>query len=195
MRKNRGIVIIGVIAVIVIIAFALLANRNTSTPAEREIEISEVGELTTRNLDNNYPNTPRKVVEFYSRITKCFYSEEYTEEQLKQLVSQSRKLMDAELLQENPEDSFFENTKKEIESFEAVNRVITSYIVEESKSIETYREGGAEYAIVSVKFLMKDNTTNFGKTYEDFLLRKDENGNWKILGWKLVPTSEKDEDE
>ena len=171
-----------------------LSNRDTATPAEQQTEVSDIGKLAARNLDTDYPNTPRKVVDFYSQITKSLYSEELSEQELQKLCEQSMKLFDAELLNANPEETFLDNTKAAIEEYRKIERIVTDYTLEASSDVDYYTEGGQEYAALSVKYFLRDKD-GYGKTYEDFLLRKDEDGRWKIVGWQMTPASEKDSDE
>lgn len=174
--------------------YMYLSYRDTPTPAEQETVVTEVGKLTARNLDTDYPNTPRKVVDFYSQITKCFYSEDLTEEELIKLCEQSEKLFDAELLNVNPDETFLDNTKAAIAEYAQLERIVTDYVLESSDSIEYYTQEGQDYATISVKYFLRDKD-GYGKTYEDFLLRKDGDGRWKIVGWQITPASEQDGDE
>lgn len=174
--------------------YMYLSSRDMPTPAEQETVVSGIGKLAARDLDTDYPNTPRKVVDFYSQITKSFYSEELTEEELIKLCDQSVKLFDAELLNINPEETFLDNTKAAIEEYAKIDRVVTDYVLEASDDIDYYTEAGQEYASISVKYFIREKD-GYGKTYEDFLLRKDGEGRWKIVGWQITPASEKDSDE
>lgn len=191
MKKIR--VTIGVLLIVVLALgyYAYLSNEDKSAQGENAAETSAVGKLVVRDLDADYPNTPRKVLDFYSQITRCFYEEGLTEENLQKLCDQSVKLFDEELLSVNPRETFVENTKAEIEEYHAIERTITDYVLEESSEVEFYVEDDREYAVISVKYFLHDKN-GFSKTYEDFLMRKDEEGRWKILGWKMTPASEQD---
>lgn len=186
------------ISILLVVVFGLgyyfyLSYRDAPTPAESQSEVSEIGKLMAKDLDADYPNTPRKVIDLYSQITKSLYIKDLPEEDLKKLCNQSRKLFDVELLNANPEDEFLENTKKEIKEYNDKKRVITSYVLEDSDSVDYYTEDGQEYAAISVKYFLNDKN-GYGKTYEDFLLRKDEKGRWKILGWQITPANEEEDE-
>lgn len=193
MKKFRMALGAFLIVVLALGVFGYLSNRNTQTPAERESDVTNIGKLTARDLDADYPNTPRKVIDLYSQITKSFYDSTLTDEELEKLCSQSRKLMDEELLLLNPEDTFLENTKEAIAEYKSLKRVVTSYVLEDSNSVDYYTENGQEYASISVKYYLNDKN-GYGKTYEDFMLRKDGEGRWKIVGWQ-VTSADSDEDE
>ncbi len=194
MKKFRVAIGVFIMVALVVGYWMYLSNRDTATPAEQQTEVSDIGKLAARNLDTDYPNTPRKVVDFYSQITKSLYSEELSEQELQKLCEQSMKLFDAELLNANPEETFLDNTKAAIEEYRKIERIVTDYTLEASSDVDYYTEGGQEYAALSVKYFLRDKD-GYGKTYEDFLLRKDEDGRWKIVGWQMTPASEKDSDE
>ena len=191
MRKFRGSIFVLIVVLFGLGYYAYLSVRDTPSPAENASAVTEMGKLTARDLDADYPNTPRKVLDFYSQITKCFYEDELTEDELQKLCDQSIKLFDEELLALNPAETFVENTREEIEEFRAAGRKVTDYVLEETDEIEYYKENGDEYAQISAKYFLCDNN-GFSKTYEDFLMRKDEKGRWKILGWQATPASEQE---
>ncbi len=162
------------ISILLVVVFGLgyyfyLSYRDAPTPAESQSEVSEIGKLMAKDLDADYPNTPRKVIDLYSQITKSLYIKDLSE------------------------DEFLENTKKEIKEYNDKKRVITSYVLEDSDSVDYYTEDGQEYAAISVKYFLNDKN-GYGKTYEDFLLRKDEKGRWKILGWQITPANEEEDE-
>ena len=104
-RKSGGKagVLKGSIIVLVMVAAMVgyyyhLSNRNRQQNAE-EAEMTVAQELLSRNLSTNYPPTPKEVVKYYSDITRCFYNEEYSEEELKKLVDKTFQLYDDELLE------------------------------------------------------------------------------------------------
>ncbi|NLZ80795.1 MAG: hypothetical protein GX913_03190 [Clostridiales bacterium] len=188
MKKAVRILAITLIVAFGVVYFAFIADRGTEPkPAIMETN-DEVSKLIVRNLDTDYPNSPREVARFYSRIMQSYYALDYTEEELIKLVSQSRILFDPELLEENPEEDYITNLKAEIKSFEEKEQIITNYKVDEVGEIEYYSAEGIEYAEVSVEYSLK-NKDGLSKVYEDYMMRKDEEGSWKILGWKLTPES------
>lgn len=70
--KNTKFVIIIVVCVCVILGgYYYLTNRNNAKE-EENITLTEIQELTTKNLDKNFPATPREVVKLYNRIITCF---------------------------------------------------------------------------------------------------------------------------
>lgn len=193
MKKYRGAYLVTILILLVVLGYALFINRNTGTSEENNTNLNEIDILTTRDLSTNYPNTPNKVIDFYSRIMKCYYSEGYEDDTIEKLVKQSMLLFDDELLEQNPYEELLENTKEEIENFKEADRRITNYIIGSSGDVKYYSEDDKDYAVVRVKYLLRD-ISGYGESYEQYMLRKDENGNWKILGWEMTPESERDDD-
>ena len=190
-KNFRGIILVILVIALGMTVYTYSLNKGTLTPTEKNSE-DEAGKLASRNLETDYPNTPRKVIEYYSQIMKCFYGEELSEEILKKLVQQTRLLYDEELLAQNPEEDALKQTKDYNEEFRENNNKITEYIIEDSKDIEYYTKDDASYAIVTTAYFTRDKS-GASKTYEDYLLRKDKDGNWKILGWELTEKASEEE--
>ena len=190
MKRYRGL-----IAAIILIAlglgyYAYLSNRNTPTPAETKTDVSNAEKLIAKDIEKNYPNTPVKLVELYSDITMEFYSESVEEEMLEKLVKQSMLLFDGELLAANPEENLIQQTKEEVAEYREKSQKITNYILEDSRDVEYYELDDNSYCIVTVEYFIRNSNGGLAKTYEDFMLRKDEFNQWKIMGWQLTSAEE-----
>ncbi len=109
-EKQMGKVKVGIIIVILIAMvggyyFYLSNFRDT----DEETVVTEVQDVLLKNLDTDYPPTPRELLKYYSDITKCLYNEKYTEEQLEQMADKMLALYDAELAENNPRDEYIKN--------------------------------------------------------------------------------------
>lgn len=170
-----------------------MSNREIK-PEDNKSETTEVTRLITKNLDGDYyPEFPRDVVIFYSRIVKAYYYTELQEDEIEALGQQARKLFDEELLKENPEEEFFDNLKEDIRQYNEVERKIHGFTVEKSADIDTFMFKGMEYAKVTAGYIVREK----GKTatiYEDYILRKDQDGKWKILYWEVAHPSDEDDE-
>ena len=133
--------------------------------------------------------TPRAVVKWYNRIITAYYAEGFTQDELEQMADQARKLMDDELLQYNPKDTYVASLNLEIEDYHNRQRVIVSSSVSESGEVQYKKINGYECAFVSAYYFVREGSS-YTRTYEDFCLRKDSNGNWKILTWRLSTEDE-----
>ena len=86
--KRSGIVsiiITCVILVVVIGGFAFFLSHKSRTSGEEAVESTAVQKVLQKDLERNYPPTPKEVVKYFAEITKCFYNEEYSEEELEKL--------------------------------------------------------------------------------------------------------------
>ena len=73
--------------------------------------------------------------------------------------------------------------KLDIAEYQSLERKITSYKVDSSNNIVTWTEDGVDYARMIASYTTKEGSSYF-KTQEEFILRKDENSKWKILGFR-----------
>ncbi|MBE5914548.1 MULTISPECIES: DUF6715 family protein [Pseudobutyrivibrio] len=183
-----GIAVICMVS-LVVGYYAYLSRRNDSVSADDSVELSEVQAIISKDFDKNYPATPRAVVKWYNRIITAYYAEDFTQDELEQMADQARKLMDDELLQYNPKDTYVASLNLEIEDYHNRQRVIVSSSVSESGEVQYKKINGYECAFVSAYYFVREGSS-YTRTYEDFCLRKDSNGNWKILTWRLSTEDE-----
>lgn len=195
-HKTIVLTIVGmtILTVCIVLGFYSITKRNQLQ--EESIPTTEVERLMEKDIEGNYPGTPREVLKLYCRITKCMYNDEISEEELKQLSNQLRLLFDDALLENNKQDSFFENLTAEITSYQERKERITSYEVKEGDATEYGTINKEEYATLGVSFFIQQSGKNksFTKTYEQFLLRQDNEKQWKIIHWKLA-NEKKEENE
>lgn len=194
MSKKMGkLVIITILAGLVIVYFYYLTINSKNTSAKRNVKKSdEVEELINKDLDGEYPKTPREVVKLYSRIISTFYSGGYNEDEKKLLAVQAQKLMDGELLEHNEFEEYYENLCKDIEEYKENNRKISSYILGSSSDVEFKTLEDKKYASVKCTYYTKGKEGT-AKVPEKYVLRQDDEGRWKILYWKLVNEDSEDE--
>ena len=181
MKKSHVIIIVIVCISLLVGGFAIWMNRNGDASSEN-VELTKVQQLITKDLNKNYPSTPREVVKTYSEIITCFYNEEYTEKELEALVDQTLLLMDEELAANNPKEDYLKRVKDEISEFAAAERTIMRYNLPSSNEIELRTVDGRECAYVEMSYLLKEKNS-LDKTFQTYVVRKDEDGNWKILGF------------
>ena len=187
MKKKSTVITVIVmllVAAAIVAGYFIISARKNKENYEGG-ERTELDILLEKDLDKSYPLTSREVIKFYSRILKCYYNEELTEEQLGGLLDQMRGLFDEEFLAQNPRDTNLSELEEEIRDFAARKCKITSYQVQQSGNIVTWTDEEKEYARVIASYTQQEDRKYF-KVYEEFILRKDENGKWKILGWYLT---------
>ena len=174
-----------VMALIIVVVFAYLSNRSKQIAEARPETITPVQEVLQRNLESNYPASPKEVVKFYSEITRCFYSEEYSEEELTELAKKSRELFDDELVANQTDEQYINALRRDIQSYKDEGKKISSYSVSSSTDVDYYDFQGDKWAQLYCIYSMRIKT-QIQTIQERFLLRKYAKGHWKIFGWKLV---------
>lgn len=179
MNKTRIVAIVVICVALIVGGFALWMNK-TGNASSENMELTKVQQLMTKDLEKNYPKTPREVVKNFIEITTCYYNEEYTEKELEALVVQARTLMDDELAANNPKDDYIKGVKEEALEYKAAGRSIVSYTLASSNDVEYLTVDDRECAYVKASYFINEGG-EFSKTHQMYVVRKDENGNWKIL--------------
>jgi hypothetical protein len=192
-RKRVGaIVVVVIIAVLIVGAFAFVAYRNPKT-VEDTPEVSELDELLNQNIEANYPATPREVLKLYNRYLLCLYGtdgNDLTDDQRLGLSTKMRDLYDEELLAANTEEENLSNLTAELEAFRADGKDMIKANVSDSNDVEYIDVDGASGALVDASYFIRSGSKDFSRTYQEYLLRKDADGNWKILSFVKVDGGE-----
>lgn len=183
-RTILTIVTMTILSIIVVWFYFYWSNRTVSTNDASDVELTEVDKFLNKDLELYYPETPREVVKLYSGMMKLLYTD-IDDEQVKSLALKIRELYDVELIEINPKEQYLNNLYTEIASWKEKGRKITNYLLydEEAEAVSTI--DGMDYATVYISYTVQEN----GKVTERwrFLLRKNELGRWKLLGWEYVP--------
>lgn len=185
MKKNTTITAIVILVIIVGIVggFAYLSGK--SRDREDEATATNVQKVLWKDLQNDYPQTVREVVRYYTEIQKCIYNEECTEEEIEQLGLKERELYDEELLANNDEAGNLLLLKAEVSTFRDEERKILSTSVASSTNVDTFTEDGYEFARIYCTYsMMEKGKSSYVRMV--YLLRRDENRHWKIYGWDLA---------
>lgn len=190
MKKERQsplkLIVIGCILAALVVGFYFyLSNRTKGDGTEQAETITKSQQVLLRNLENNYPPSPREVLKYYCDILQCLYNEPHSDEELEKLAMQIQLLYDEEFVANHPEDVYLLNLAGEIAELNKHDMKISSYSTSSSTDVEYFSRDGYEwaslYGILSIRQGTKMLTSN-----EKFLMRKDEDGHWKIYGWELV---------
>ncbi|MCR5222075.1 MAG: hypothetical protein K6D90_04355 [Lachnospiraceae bacterium] len=183
-RNLKNFIVLIIVALLIVAAFLLIANRGSKRD-ESPLARTAVEEVLDRDLSRNYPATPKEVVKFYSEITRCFYGEEYTEDQLVALADQSRMLFDDELRANQTDEQYLMNLRTVIENYKEEKRSISSFSVASASDVDYHDFKGDRWARLIAIYTIKTNHT-FNTSKEEYLLRKDAQGHWKIFGWRVI---------
>lgn len=179
MKKTRVMIIVAVCVALLVGSYLFWINRKSNVSPE-DVELTKVQKLITKDLSKNYPATPREVIKIYNEIITCFYNEVYTEDELESLVDMTLLMMDEELAANNPKKDYLKEVKDEIAEFAAAERTIVSYTLPSSNEVEYRTVDGRECAYVETSYFIKEKSS-YSKTFQTYVVRKDDNGDWKIL--------------
>ena len=189
----RWIVIGAILAALVLGYYWYLSNLDHSNDNEssKETKVEEVDRILNKDLDAAYPETPRGVVKWYNRIITEYYAGEHSDSEITGLANQTRKLLDEELLEKNPEDAYLASVKADIASWNDRKAKIVTTEVCSSNNVRYETVNGYECAYVTAYYCTKENV-DIVQSYQEFCLRKDKDGKWKILTWRLTTGDESD---
>ena len=180
-----------VLAVMVITVFALYYYLvNKVERSDPEVETSAVEDVLLKNLETDYPATVREVIKYYNEIMSCYYGENPTDEELKKLADKAMELYDAELVDYQSEEMYIEDLRAEIAAFAASDTVLSHVALSSSTAVDYYTYNGRECAQIRCIYTMRQKT-GLMTIKEVYVLRKDDSGRWKILGW--TPAEDKTE--
>ena len=180
-RGTKGIIIFLILICMLLCYYFYLSNRKEEAKDE-VVETSVVQEVLLRDLSRNYPASPKEVIKYYSELTMCFYNEEHTEEELKQLADRAMELYDEDLAAHQTE-SYYSDLKADIAEFAQGGIQVSSYKVSSSTDVDYFNSGDYECASLYCTYTLRKGT-ELQAVEERFILRKDAEGHWKILGWE-----------
>lgn len=186
LTKNTLLTILFMSIFVVVTIYAYYYINNATKPIIPDTirEKTEAEILIEKDFEYAYPATPTEVLRLHLRITKCLYNDKLTKGEIDDLVNQSRILYDEELLEKNPVESQIRTINEEIDKFRETNKELTNYIIENKEDIKFWTEEDVEYASIVASISFTENKEII-KVFEEFTLRRDEDGQWRILGWNL----------
>ncbi len=181
-KQGRGKIVIFMVLALVIflIAFYFLANRERP---ESLTKLSATEYVIQKDLDINYPQTPKAVVRCYAELSQCMYDPSNTDQEIERIAEQSRFLFDEELKAQQTDQEYLRSLKGIIASFIKDSRKIVSFTVSPSSEVVYDTTDIGEMASLYCTYTMQKGSISYTDA-EHFLLRKDKDGRWKILGWQ-----------
>ena len=169
--------------VLVVGYYAYLSGTHRT---EQQVAVMSEGDTAlARDLDNNYPATPKEVIKYYNDLMKCFYNEDCTAEELQDLGRKSLQLFDEELQENNDEDTYLIRLQGEVQNYKDNKKKITSVSLAPSTNVDYYSVDGFSFARISCGYTMTENGKKTS-TVMVYLLRRDDNRRWKIYGWETA---------
>lgn len=185
-KYTKKVIIIGILIALALSYYFYLSNRTEKQDStDKVVTDTEMAALTTKSLSNNYPESPRGVVELYARITKAYYQSSNTDEQIELLGKQARVLFDDELKARQTEDDFITALKADVNEYRSLDRYISDYKVDSAANFKYKTLQGREYAVGTALYYVREGS-RLTNAYHSFKLRKDSDGQWKILYWEIA---------
>ena len=172
--------------VIILVYYYSLGHRAKRQEVEEAIAATVVQSILMRDLEHNYPPTPKEVVKYYAEITECFYNETYSDEELVQLAGKIQMLYDAELVANKTQEQYLQDLRDDIAEMKGRQLTVASYEVSSSTDVEYFTQNEYSCARLYCTFYLKQQGGGRVPSQERFVLRQDEDEHWKILGWELV---------
>ena len=182
----KTVIIAVILAAIILVYYYSLGHRAKRQEVEEAIAATVVQSILMRDLEHNYPPTPKEVVKYYAEITECFYNETYSDEELVQLASKIQMLYDAELVANKTQEQYLQDLRDDIVEMKGQQLTVASYEVSSSTDVEYFTQNEYSGARLYCTFYLKQQGGGRVPSQERFVLRQDEDGHWKILGWELV---------
>ena len=174
-------IVLVVLGAVVIIGAYLILTRGKKPAKEEDYVLTTVDEITTTDLNRNYPADARMVVDFYGKIMRTLYRETYTDDQQEKMIQVLAGLMDDELLEN--QFNFSKSIKSEVKERKEGDYSIATYVVQ-AKEPEVVKVDGRKMCNVECLFSLRKSTKHIVVTYQ-FVMRMDDEGKWKILGWTV----------
>lgn len=183
-KKMRYVVVITILIALGIIYYYYTGTRMQSNKKKYSSSDNSATKIINMNLSKDYPKDSRAVVKLYSQIIKCYYLDKYSDEEKKSLAMQGQKLMDDELLSHNKFDTYYENLCNDIKEYKKSNKYIKTYLLDDKKDVKYKTLDKKKYSFVNCTYYVKSDSGT-EKTKEKYVLRCNDDGQWKILYWKL----------
>ena len=176
--------IIGLVLIGLVLGYFYYLSVRKGGDESDEVEICPVQEGLLRNLDKSYPPSPREVLKYYGQLVQCFYGEEYTEEEFEQLAAKVMELYDDELAGNQTPEQYLENLRWDVDQWKEKETKVSSYSLPSSTDVDFFTEDGYSWARLYFGMNLRKGT-QLDVINAVYLLRKDDQGHWKIYGWKL----------
>ena len=190
--KKVGITIAALLCVVLLCGgFFVMKNKNSAEPENMTV----VQQINAKNLEKDYPKTLRAVVKLYNQIETSYYGEKYTDAEFDKLIEQARMLFDKDLAANNSTEDYKASVQESIADYKQRSFKIRQSSVCDSDDVKylTDDTNGDQLAYVTASYFTEENK-KFGKTYQMYVLRQDENENWKILTFYKIQENSTEEE-
>ena len=177
-------IVVMILIALVVGYYCYLVNRSGRSADEKKMTALE--KVLLRDLEyHEDPPTPREMIRYYNEIIKCFYNENCSKEELEALGLKARELYDQELLDHKDWDTYIFNLEAEVQDFQDNNRKISNISLASSLDVDEFTQDGYKFAKIRCGYNILQGRES-SSSVQVYLLRKDQDGRWKIYGWDLA---------
>lgn len=186
-KKNGMIkgVVVGLVLVCLVLGYYFYLSNKDRSKGDQDVKATLVQETLMRNLEKNYPPTPKEVLKYYGQLTQCLYNETYTDEEFRELALQAQELYDDELVAAQTLTQYLGSLEWDVSTFKDQEIVVSSFATSYSTDVDYFPADGFDWARLYGTFTLRKGT-QLASSEEVFLMRKDSEGHWKIYGWMLA---------
>lgn len=189
-RKNYNWLILLIILIVIgLIIWGVVSffnkDEEVDEQASEENLVSVTQQMILRDFEGSYPPTPKEVVRYHAELTKVLYNEIYTDEEFLELALKALTLYDTQFATHKDEAEYLADLKQEIAVYHKNQWVIESYELTDSDDVEYIIRDDQEMAQLFCEYTIKKNVSS-STINQSMLLRKNEEGQYKIMGWKLA---------
>ena len=178
----RYAIVLVVMAVSILVLYHHVANMTKAN--QDNVPVTAVQRVLLKDLTKEYPASPKEVLKFYNSLMECLYNEDYSDDEFMKLADKAKELYDDELLANQIEELYYASLKTEVRNYKDNGKRLTNSWVSASTDVEYYTLYNRECANLKAIYTIREGATT-QNTHEIYVLRKDSDGHWKILGWQL----------
>lgn len=165
-----------------VVFFYLYLDDNSSKDSEIDKKLVEILNYET---EEEYPSTPKEVITLFNKMVEYLYGGKINKQDVESVTIQQRNLIKEAVLNENPLDVQVERIIYEIESYKKEKKKIIGSDIKEITPDNYFGENNEYCTVEVVYYLVKGNNPNIN-VYQEYILEKNEEGLWKILGWQQI---------
>ena len=195
-KNAKWLTMLVAISVIIVLTFVSYQKkqRQEEMKKEEEASLSKIDEVILKDLDEAYPASVREVIKYYYKVLQCMFNGEATDKQIVQLIDKERALFDKELLKKNEYGTFVKKRNEEISKYEKNDIKLLKFVIEDSEEIRYWQNNKAQMASIKAHIFMTGKK-EYKDVYQEYVLRKDKTGKWKILSWDNTSDEDKSKED
>ncbi len=187
-RKNYNWLILLIILIAIAGLILMVQKFLKQDELEEEMllnQISPVQEMLQMDFETSYPLTPREVARSHAELSQVLYNETYTEEEFDLLAQKALELYDEEFANNKELEVYLDDLATEITVYHNNGWSIADFELSTTDEVVYTTQEGDELAQLFCTYTIAENTGK-SQIIQSILLRKDEEGHYKIMGWKLA---------